>query len=154
MYEELYAFQMNPSEEELRKTIVIVDDDIEDLFLMKEALFESNIDSNIICLQNGAELLDFLYHRGKFSSLYYPMPYLVFLDFHMPGMSGIQVLSEIRKDRCFDPMKVVIMSHNHLSQLAEEVDPAFTSTYFTKPFHLKGYHLLINNLKHTNVIEV
>jgi CheY-like chemotaxis protein len=151
MYSELYEFQ-NQGSQQQRKTIVVVDDDIEDLFLMKEALFESNIAHNIICLQNGQELLDFLHYRGKFEGLTYPLPYLIFLDFHMPKYSGLEVLDLVRKNPVFDDIKIVLLSHNQISQMAT-IPKEINGRCFTKPFHLKDYHHLISDLKSSQVIE-
>lgn len=60
------------------KTVLMADDDLDDCFLTQDAWEESGNPHTIRFVRDGAELLDYLYHRGKFSDTdAYPLPGMV-----------------------------------------------------------------------------
>ena len=46
-------------------TILMADDDAEDRMLAKEALEEDRLVNDLRFVEDGDELMDYLYHRGK-----------------------------------------------------------------------------------------
>jgi CheY-like chemotaxis protein len=73
------------------KTILIVDDDEDDQFLLTEYFAEIGVKENINCVLDGALALEFL--EKSFDCL----PSLIILDVNMPKMNGIQVLEKIKE---------------------------------------------------------
>lgn len=73
-------------------TVLLVDDDQDDVDLFCEALKE--VDKSIICLtaHNGVQALSIL------SADLFETPDYIFLDINMPLMNGIQCLEKIRKE--------------------------------------------------------
>ena len=47
--------------------ILMAEDDPDDRLLAKDAVAESNIEADLHFVENGEELLDYLWHRGKFN---------------------------------------------------------------------------------------
>ncbi|MCI0393969.1 MAG: response regulator, partial [Chloroflexi bacterium] len=67
----------------LRKptTILLADDDAEIRLLLEEALAESRVLNDLRYVENGEELMDYLYRRGKYTaSDLAPSPGLILLD--------------------------------------------------------------------------
>ena len=59
---------------------------------------------------------------------------LVFLDLKMPGMSGVEVLSKIRKESKDVPIYIVTAFHNeYLSELKEQEKKGFLFELLNKP---------------------
>ena len=58
-------------------TILMADDDAEDRMLAKEALAEARLGNELLFVENGEELLDFLHRRG---------PYVDLADSPLPGI--------------------------------------------------------------------
>ena len=59
-------------------TILMADDDADDRLMTKDALEEAKLANDIRFVENGEELMDYLRHYGKYSSLQ---------DFPRPGRS-------------------------------------------------------------------
>jgi CheY-like chemotaxis protein len=84
-------------------SIMIVDDDADDIDIFIEAV--SEIDPTITCLQakNGLTALDLV-------SAAEHKPDFIFVDMNMPKMSGKQFVAEIRKNKMLDGVKLIIYS--------------------------------------------
>jgi len=75
----------------------------------------------------------------------------VLMDLKLPGMNGIQVLTEIKKD--FPNIEVIIMTANGSVNTAVEAIKAGAYDYIVKPFDPEEVALLIKKiLEHKNLI--
>lgn len=93
------------------KTILMADDDPDDCLLTQDAWEESGSPHTLRFVRDGAELLDYLNHRGKFlDSEDHPLPGLILLDLNMPRKNGHQALKEIRDHEVFRHIPVVVMT--------------------------------------------
>ena len=91
--------------------ILIAEDDPDDRQWIKEALIETNASVDMRFVEDGEELMDFLYHRGKYkttSTLSYPG--LVLLDLNMPKKDGREALKEIKSDPRLRHIPVIILT--------------------------------------------
>lgn len=73
-------------------TILIVDDNQGDADLLREAFKEADPGLEIQHVRNGRDVITTL----RLTSVH-AVPDAVILDYHMPGMSGVEVLEEIAK---------------------------------------------------------
>ncbi len=80
-------------------TILMADDDPDDCLLAEEALEESHLVNDLRFVENGEELLDYLYRRGSYSNpADAPRPGLILLDLNMPKKDGWEALREIKAE--------------------------------------------------------
>ena len=89
--------------------ILLVDDDEDCRLMIREAMKEGNIENEVYEVRTGEEALDFLYHRGKYAES--PRPGLIYLDIDMPGISGLDVLKELRSNEQFRTIPIVMMTN-------------------------------------------
>ncbi len=75
-------------------TILICDDDDDDRMLTQQALEDAHISNELRFVEDGEEMLDYLYQRGKYSGETgaAPRPGLILLDLNMPKMDGREAL--------------------------------------------------------------
>ena len=77
----------------------MADDDEDDCFMTEDALKEAKVKNEIRFVGDGEELMDYLYHRGKFTGPERsPRPGLILLDLNMPRKDGRESLKEIKED--------------------------------------------------------
>ncbi len=67
------------------------------------------------------------------------LPDLVLLDLKMPGMSGIEVLREIRSDHQLRELPVVVVTSSALESDKAEAIAAGASYYIEKPFAMDKF---------------
>ncbi len=111
----------------MEKTILIVDDDIDDRELFGEALAE--IDNTIHCIyaKHGYEALDILYQPDAV------IPDYIFLDLNMPRLNGKECLALIKKTERFKVVPVIIFSTSKLDSDVEETRKLGATLFLTKP---------------------
>jgi two-component system, NtrC family, response regulator AtoC len=116
------------------KSILIADDDTAITDLLDEALSEEGY--QVDCVHSGAEVLERLQN---------PSPYqLVLMDVKMPGMDGLEVLSQIRQKSLDLP--VVMITGYGTSSVAIRAMQMGAADYLHKPFHLEEVQLIIKRV--------
>lgn len=91
-------------------SMLVADDDPEDRMLAEEALRESRLVNDIRFVDDGEDLLDYLYGRGKYSGGDNPRPDMILLDLNMPRMDGREALKVIKGDPELRRIPVVVLT--------------------------------------------
>lgn len=121
------------------KSILIVEDDPDDIYLISEAVDECQLEAHVFIVQDGEELLDFLEHKGKFVSLQdYPVPDLILLDLNMPRKDGREALREIKQKPELRSIPVVVLTTSNASKDLENMYALGASGFVTKPASFTG----------------
>jgi CheY-like chemotaxis protein len=114
--------------------ILIADDDSDDRLLAREALEESGLAGDLRFVEDGAELMDYLRHRNKFSApAASPQPGLILLDLNMPRKDGREALKEIRADLELRKIPVVILTTSHADTDIARSYELGANSFITKP---------------------
>jgi len=118
----------------MHHTILLVEDDPNDVLLIQRA-FQQNGDSlNLIVLSDGEAALKYLEKaRQEDHTEEYPIPQLVMLDLKLPRISGFEVLEWIRNHPRYRHLPVVVFSS---SSMQEDVNMAYdlgVNSYLLKP---------------------
>ncbi len=120
-------------------TILLAEDDPDDRYLIGEAIDESRLVNQLFVVENGEELLDYLYHRGRYVDIEkWPRPGLILLDLNMPRKDGREVLREIKSDPTLARIPVIVLT---TSQAEEDVRGSYdwgASGFITKPVTFSG----------------
>ncbi len=125
-------------------TILLVEDNPDDVILTKEALKEGKIKNHLYDVGDGVEAMDFLRKKGKYKDS--PRPDIVFLDLNLPKKDGRQVLSEIKEDPELKGIPVVILT---TSEAEEDVIKSYklhANCYITKPVNLDRFIHVVKQL--------
>ena len=114
--------------------ILLVDDNIGDVVLTKEALKGADFTNRVSIARDGFEALDFLRRTGKFANA--PKPDLILLDINMPRKNGCEVLEEIRRDEDLKLIPVVILTSSEAEDDIRRAYELRANCYVTKPADL------------------
>jgi len=114
--------------------ILYAEDDEEDQMLVQDAFEESRLANELHFVEDGEELMDYLYRRGKYTELNnVPLPGLILLDLNMPKKDGREALSEIKADSNLRRIPIVVLT---TSKAEEEILRAYdlgVSGFIIKP---------------------
>jgi two-component system, response regulator len=129
------------------KVVLLAEDDPDDIYLITEAFAECNLGVKLCVVQDGEELLDYLYQRQKYAADEPALrPDLILLDLNMPLMDGRDALVEIKKDAVLRTIPVVILT---TSAAEEDLDQAYktgASGYISKPVSFHELREIVNKL--------
>ena len=131
----------------MRKIILLVEDDPDDLELTLRALKEYNVTNEIVVACNGVEALDFLFCTGAYADRDPArMPAVVLLDLKLPKVDGFQVLARIRADQRIRLLPVVVLTSSDQDEdLARSYENGCNS-YVRKPVDFNGFVEAVRNL--------
>lgn len=115
------------------KAILVAEDDPRDAELTLEALSEYNLRNEVVLTEDGAEALDYLYRRGKFSERREGNPAVVLLDIKMPKVDGLQVLKKIKEDPELRTVPVVMLTSSREERDLVESYRLGVNAYVVKP---------------------
>ena len=128
-------------------TILMVDDDLDDFFLARDAFRKIGIPSDFELVTDGEELMDYLTRRGKFLSLQNsPLPILILLDLNMPRRDGREALAEVKKDPDFRQIPIVVFTNSKEDKDISYCYDLGANSYITKPATFDALVEVMRNL--------
>ncbi len=121
-------------------TILICDDDEDDRMLTKQALEDAHVSNNLRFVEDGEQLLDYLYQRGEYSGETgkAPRPGLILLDLNMPKMDGREALKVIKGDKTLHDIPIVVLSTSGFDQDIIRSYELGVNSFITKPVSFSG----------------
>lgn len=121
-----------------QKTIFLVDDDEDDLFLMGQAIADLKLEVNICYAFNGKQLLGMLEKHVEQA--------LILIDMNMPMMNGIETLRAIYADPDLKHLPSVLISTSDDPELKRIALEAGATQFICKPHHYEGYIKLVKQI--------
>jgi len=117
-----------------RKTVLVADDDVDDISLLKRAFIRAGIDISMKVVRDGEEVIQYLHGDEPFADRdEFPIPKLLLLDLKMPRTDGFEVLEWVRKQQNLRRLLVVVMTS---SDEPQDVDRAYdlgANSFLRKP---------------------
>lgn len=81
------------------QTILVVDDNEDDVILLKHALRNAGVVNPLQSVNNGSDAIAYLCGDGPYADRErFPYPSLLLLDLHLPLQSGFEVLDWLRRN--------------------------------------------------------
>ncbi|MDB6023128.1 MAG: putative response regulator, CheY [Pedosphaera sp.] len=95
------------------KTVLLVEDNEDDMFFMKMACQRTGIPHSFHVVTDGEQAVQYLSGNGPFADrAKHPLPDLVFLDIKLPKRDGHTVLKWIRSQPAFKALPVVMLTNS------------------------------------------
>jgi CheY-like chemotaxis protein len=124
--------------------ILIVEDDLGDVELIKESLKMSKFKVVLSHVSDGQECMEYLRKQGPYSAV--KKPDVVLLDLNLPKKDGRQVLAEMKTDPVLKKIPVVILT---TSDNAADINKAYAlgaNCFVTKPVDFDQIKKIVNEI--------
>jgi CheY-like chemotaxis protein len=116
------------------RALLLVEDNEDDVFLMKRALKGARVVNPLLVVEDGQEAVDYLSGAGKFADRdQYPLPAVVFLDLKLPLISGHDVLAWIRRQRELESLVVIVLTSSNEPSDLNRCYALGANSYVVKP---------------------
>lgn len=114
------------------KRILLAEDNERDVELTLAALEDYNLANEVVVVRDGAEAIDYLCHRGKYTGES-SVPVVVLLDLKMPKVDGLEVLRFMRNDPALKVIPVVMVTSSREEQDLVRSYQLGVNAYVVKP---------------------
>jgi CheY-like chemotaxis protein len=127
--------------------IILVEDNDFDAELTLRALKQYHLANQIIRFDDGQDALDFLLpSKHSAEAEKWNKPKLILLDIKLPGISGLEILQEIKKDARTKSIPVVILTS---STQEEDIIKSYelgVNSFISKPVEFDSFMEAMKNL--------
>lgn len=108
---------------EQKKTVMIIED--ESLLLQAVSKKFQNQGIDTVTCEGGRQALDYLTSLPR-------LPTLIWLDFHLKDMSGVQLMSEVKKNDKWKDIPVVVVSNTATEKNIHDIMALGVQKYIVK----------------------
>lgn len=134
MHEKFQPANLIPNQFAAHGTLLLVEDNPDDIFLMRRALKKSGLELPVQIVTDGKQALDYLMGTDEYGDRrQFPQPRWVFLDLKLPYFNGFEVLEWIRKDPTNQHLDVVILTSSPEERDRETAQRLGAMAYLVKP---------------------
>lgn len=131
-----------------RDTILLVEDNPDDVLFMRRASSQADIKLPINVVEDGQAAIDYLEGSGKYADREtFPIPSLVLLDLKLPYKNGLQVLQWIRQCHSLRGLPVIMFT---TSAEASDVERSYclgANGYLVKPANMNELISILKALR-------
>jgi CheY-like chemotaxis protein len=126
-----------------RRTLLLVEDNPAEIQILQRALRALGKAVDLSIVRDGQEAVDYLFKMdGKGS----PAPDLVLLDLHLPRLTGLEVLMQIRKHPRWQRLPVVVWSTSgQMEDIAAGYD-AGANSFIEKPCDYERFRQVLESI--------
>ncbi|RAV99436.1 response regulator [Pseudochryseolinea flava] len=124
----------------MSKTIVLIDDDPDDLDIMKETLEK---------VAPSARCISFLYPDEAvrvITTEFIVAPDMIIIDMNMPRKTGLECLRELRSQETFDDTPIIIYSTTISQTVQDTLRNAGASHVFQKPSKYDAWEKVLSRV--------
>ena len=135
-------------------TLLLVEDNEDEIILFKEALRSQSPIQEIIVERDGEKALEYL--KSMHDTEGCVIPDIVLLDLNMPKKGGLEVLTEIKSDPALKGIPVIIFTTSKSESDIKFSYDNFASCYISKPMSFEGLKGVIVKIEEfwLNLVEL
>jgi CheY-like chemotaxis protein len=127
-------------------SVLLVEDDLNDIFLVKRAFKIAQIVNPLQIATDGQEAINYLRGEGKYAERdKYPLPELIVMDIKMPRRTGFEVLEWVKRSE--GPLRripiVIVSSSDNPSDINRAYELG-ANAYMVKPMNFRAVEHLFN----------
>lgn len=121
-------------------TILLVEDNPDDVELTRRALDESHVANRLDVVRDGVEALEYLFAEGEYAGRdASDLPTVILLDLKLPRVDGLEVLRRIRADQRTRLTPVVVLTSSNEERDIIDSYNLGANSYVRKPVEFEQF---------------
>lgn len=130
----------------MKQTILLVEDDQDDVDMFQEALMEISPNSNLLLAENGIAGIETL--KSVVS-----IPDFIFLDINMPFMNGLEFLKIIKEHQTFFTIPAFMLTTSNENDVKEKALESGAAGFFSKPSRYEDLKEILSSVILNNAVD-
>lgn len=127
--------------------ILLAEDLANDALLVRRAFDSVGVKNPVHVVRDGEQCLAHIKGLGQYSNRdQYPLPDILLLDLKMPKLDGFEVLAQIRADKAFAALRIIVLTS---SEEVRDISKAYelgANSFLVKPIEFDKLTLLMRRL--------
>ncbi len=119
--------------------ILLIEDDIDDVDLLKEALNENKVLYQMEVIMEGDKVYNYLQSVEA-------LPEVIVMDLNLPKIGGREILLEIKSSFTFTEIPIVVLTTSSSKEDIDYCNSLGISKYITKPASINDWDATINSI--------
>lgn len=118
----------------IMKTILLVEDNEDDIFLMRRAFKAAPITNPLAVVTDGQQAVDYLAGNGEYANREkFPLPCLILLDMKLPYLNGLEVIKWVRQQPSLQTLLIVMLTASRIEVDVDNAYRAGANGFLVKP---------------------
>lgn len=119
--------------------ILLIEDDIDDVDLLKDALSENNVQYQMQVIMEGDKVYSYLQSIDR-------LPEIIVMDLNLPKADGKEILQEIKSTFSLTHIPIVVLTTSSSKDDIDYCTKMGISKFITKPATLEGWNTTIHSI--------
>jgi CheY-like chemotaxis protein len=133
---------------ELNPTILLVEDNEDDVFAMQRALNIGKVTNPLQVVTDGKQAVDYLAGAGMYADrTQFPMPFLIFLDLKLPYLTGFEILRWMRTQPQLESIMVAVLTGSAEKRDQDTAYGLGARSYLVKPPKAETLNAILDSLR-------
>ncbi len=128
------------------KTILLVEDNDDHAELVTRTFAKLTDRVRLEHLSDGAQALDYLFGRGKYSDQKPTRPEVILLDLRLPKVDGLEVLRQLKESPTLKSTPVVVLTTSAAEADVARAYEHHANAYLVKPIEFSEFNSLLRDL--------
>jgi len=129
------------------KSILLVEDNLDDEALTLRAMSKMNISNQVYVARDGAAALDFLFATGSYAHRKQDdLPAVILLDLKLPKIDGLEVLRRLRSTEQTRYIPVVVLTNSNEEKDIIRSYSLGANSYVRKPVDYQTFTSIVSQL--------
>jgi CheY-like chemotaxis protein len=121
-------------------TVLLVENNPDDARLVEIAFERAELKHCLIVLEDGLQALDYIKGRAPYADREkYPLPSLILLDLGLPGLSGLELLQQLRLQPKTKDVPITVLSGSNFLRDVTKAYQLGANSFLVKPSDLKKF---------------
>jgi CheY-like chemotaxis protein len=121
--------------------ILLIEDDIDDVDLLKDALLENDVQYQMQVIMEGDKVFSYLQTVET-------LPEIIVMDLNLPKTDGKEILQEIKSSFPLTQIPIVVLTTSSSKEDIDYCNKMGISKFITKPATLEGWNSTIHSILH------
>jgi DNA-binding response OmpR family regulator len=119
--------------------ILLIEDDIDDVDLLKEALNDNNVHYEMEVIMEGDKVYNYLKESDK-------LPGIIVMDLNLPKTDGKEILQEIKSTSPFINIPIIVLTTSSSKDDMDYCHKMGINKFITKPATIDGWNSTISSI--------